>query len=140
MSRARRSECWICEAGQHERQGYHLIKVKGGRVRAHRLAYALFCGPIPASMVVRHSCHNPECVNPAHLLIGTRKDNTRDMLRCGRASDWSDRPNRRRRKLSRQAIREIRRSKESSYQLAERYPVTAVQIRRIRNGSRCAGL
>ncbi|UGO47583.1 HNH endonuclease [Morganella phage vB_MmoP_Lilpapawes] len=37
-------------------------------------------GDIPAGMVVRHTCDNKRCVNPNHLLLGTRKENTHDML------------------------------------------------------------
>lgn len=49
----------------------------GTRV-AHRVAWELVNGPIPAGMVLRHRCHNPRCVNPAHLLPGTQGDNARD--------------------------------------------------------------
>jgi uncharacterized protein (DUF433 family) len=31
-------------------------------------------------MIVRHTCDNPKCCNPKHLLIGTKKDNTQDMV------------------------------------------------------------
>jgi hypothetical protein len=36
------------------------------------------------SLVVRHDCDNPCCVNPQHLRLGTVKDNIDDMHRRGR--------------------------------------------------------
>ena len=42
--------------------------------------------PIPPGMVVRHTCDNPRCCNPAHLILGTDKDNTDDMLTRNRYS------------------------------------------------------
>jgi hypothetical protein len=45
---------------------------------AHRVAYELFVGPVPDGMFVCHRCDNPPCCNPAHLFIGTAKDNAVD--------------------------------------------------------------
>lgn len=41
-------------------------------------------GPIPKGLVVRHTCDVRECVNPDHLILGTQKDNIRDMHDRGR--------------------------------------------------------
>lgn len=64
--------------------GYGVFRVGQRTARAHRVAYELVHGPIPAGLILRHSCHNPLCVNPEHLKPGTRADNARDMIEAGR--------------------------------------------------------
>jgi len=52
--------------------------------QAHRAAYHLFVGPIPAGKIVMHTCDRPRCVNPDHLRVGTQKDNMADKMSKGR--------------------------------------------------------
>lgn len=51
---------------------------------AHRVAYILANGPVPAGMKVCHSCDNPVCCNPKHLWAGTNKENMEDCSNKGR--------------------------------------------------------
>jgi hypothetical protein len=76
-----RGGCWEWQGARNE-HGYGL---HDGHGRAHRFAFDLVFGSIPPGLVVMHTCDNPPCVNPDHLVLGTKADNTRDMRRKGRA-------------------------------------------------------
>jgi hypothetical protein len=51
---------------------------------AHRIAYTIAVGEIPEGYLARHTCDNPPCCNPQHIIPGTHKDNTRDAIERGR--------------------------------------------------------
>jgi|SRR5882724_11220478 len=64
--------------------GYGAAVLDGKCTSAHRLVYTQHYGAIPNGMQVLHKCDNPPCVNPAHLFVGTQKDNMRDKHAKGR--------------------------------------------------------
>jgi hypothetical protein len=78
--------CWAW-TGARVPQGYGLIKRKdGSQCRAHRIAYELAFGAIPAGMFVCHRCDNPGCIRPSHLFLGTHHENMADMVIKGRSA------------------------------------------------------
>lgn len=71
---------------RHGKWHYGRVGFAGREYRAHRLAWESTHGTtVPPGMVVRHTCDNPPCCNPAHLALGTPAENTRDMIERGRA-------------------------------------------------------
>jgi len=59
------SECWIWTGGR--RGPYGLFNLPPTTVGAHRFAYEMAHGPIPAGKVIDHICRVKLCVNPDHL-------------------------------------------------------------------------
>lgn len=79
-----RARCWTW-LGAVARFGHGSFRYDGRTRVLHRLVYEWTFGEIPAGQVVRHTCDNPRCINPAHLVAGTQLDNVRDMVSRGRA-------------------------------------------------------
>lgn len=64
--------------GNLDKDGYG--KVGRRSLRAHRVAYEKFVGPIPDGMVVMHICDQPACINTEHLRLGTQRENIYDCI------------------------------------------------------------
>ncbi len=90
LNRANLSRCVMYQGNGAGKGGYGRIVVKSGgkffSYAAHRIAYELKNGAITEGCVVRHKCHNPRCINPRHLEVGTHKDNAQDRVKAGRSA------------------------------------------------------
>lgn len=76
--------CWVF-TGSTGNSGYGKLRV--GRHQdysVHRMSFTLLNGSIPIGKCVLHTCDVRRCINPDHLFIGTKRDNTLDMIAKGR--------------------------------------------------------
>lgn len=135
--------CWPWLAGGRQR-GYGCIgvawlpdKKRAWILDAHVVSWLLNRGRIPDGMCVLHDCPGGDdrlCVNPNHLMLGTKADNARDMVAKGR---WRGATGEAHRscKLSDQMIHEIRSSSENPMALAARFAITIGHVYKILRGA-----
>ena len=76
-------DCWWWR-GSVGKNGYGRVSMNCRWHYAHRLAWQITHGPIPAGMYICHSCDHPTCVRPDHLFLGTPADNNHDARSKGR--------------------------------------------------------
>lgn len=77
-------ECWGW-FGFKSKYGRSHFRVKDKKYFIHRISWVIHNGEIPEGLCVCHACDNPTCTNPAHLFLGTQKDNILDMEAKGRS-------------------------------------------------------
>lgn len=130
--------CWPWMKGT-DKEGYGLFTPsftrssrKGRQMRAHRRAWEFWnTQAMPDTLVGCHWCHNPRCVNPAHVFPGTPKMNTQHSVKDHRFPVGTKHPNG---KVADEDITEIRRlttEGASRHTLATRFSVGTSTIQRI---------
>ncbi len=125
--------CWLW-TGLVNDAGYGMIGVDKKLVRAHRYSYWLHYGEWPLP-VGRHTCDNPKCVRPDHIVAGTHQDNMAD--RCKRKRHaFGERVGTAR--LTSEQVREIKQLLKSGARqsdVADAFAISASHVSRINTGS-----
>jgi len=66
------NDCTLFE-GYRNRNGFGQQKFRGGTWLAHRVAWTLERGEIPAGAFVLHTCPNHACIEVIHMYLGDAK-------------------------------------------------------------------
>ncbi|MBY0548693.1 MAG: hypothetical protein K2W95_15590 [Candidatus Obscuribacterales bacterium] len=137
--------CWIWTGQRKKKGGYGRKNFGAANIKclysAHKLSFLIANGiqnwdELPP--VIRHTCDNPPCVRPSHLLGGTYKDNVHDMFERGRAN----RPKGERNgsaKLKLTEVTAIRKSTGTLKEMASTFGVSITTVRKIRKGESWKG-
>lgn len=132
------SGCWEFVGAISD--GYGTIRYNGRVHKAHRVAWEVENGPIPNDLCVLHKCDNTKCCNLEHLFLGTKKDNSDDMIAKGRdwhESEWVRGELNGHAKLKEEDVIEIRNLLEKGYTqqfIADEFGVSREAISRIKTG------
>lgn len=124
-------ECWEWQ-GSLNVDGYGILPVKGKPVRAHRLAWHMFTGNPPPSLIM-HTCDNRKCCNLMHLREGTVRQNSDDKVQKGRQARSETMGAA---KLTEAVVNEIRQSLSSGVtgrELSRKFQVTEANISAIKS-------
>ena len=116
--------CWNCTShsvhvGDDGFVGYFVCK-RNGYYSLHRYMYAQKYGHITSEDVIRHTCDNPMCINPEHLVKGTHNDNVQDRVSRNRSAIGI---NNGRSKLTELQVIDIYNSNDTKRALAIKYNV-----------------
>lgn len=124
--------CWPW-AGMIGTDGYGRVFFRSGRpILAHRAAWEVFKGPIPAGLHVLHTCDNRPCCNPGHLFLGQDRENVDDKVAKRRHNFGEGVPQAR---LTNDQARQIRDAKGKLHrELATEFGVSLTTISNIRSG------
>ncbi|QNN97391.1 HNH endonuclease [Serratia phage SALSA] len=115
--------------GAKHHSGYGVITIKRKAKRAHRVAYEVAYGEIPKGKLLCHTCDNKLCINPAHLIPGTHKENMQDMVASGKSLKGTKHH---KAVLNEDLVREIRYATGTHQEIADRFGVSKSNVGFIR--------
>lgn len=71
--------CWPWKGKTNAKDGRPYFTIKGKRRPSYAIVLELHTGEAQEDRIARHSCDNPICCNPNHLIWGNHQDNMNDM-------------------------------------------------------------
>lgn len=95
------TQCWEWTGSVNERGYGRFYAGDDERMYAHRFAWELLNGEVPADKILCHRCDNPSCVRQDHLFLGTSLENQKDCKEKGRMGE-------RNKRLSEEVKRQLR--------------------------------
>lgn len=131
--------CWLWNSALLKYGGYGLFGYNRKMLRAHRVSYEIYVGPIPKGLFVCHTCDQRSCVNPHHLFIGTHLENMADMRKKNRAARQTGEKHGKTKISSVDVafIREMYALKKMSYaELGKKFNLSISGVRHIAQGKR----
>ena len=124
--------CLIETAHSKDKEGYGNVNRNGKNWRITRWIFYINNGFLPE--IVMHTCDNPSCINPMHLIAGTIKENSLDMVKKGRAPNG----NKGKSKLTEGQVKEIKSliPNLSLQRIADKFKVSKKLILMIKQGKK----
>jgi hypothetical protein len=126
--------CWTWKGPSNKKNGYGSVEGdlnNGKRTSAHRHAYRLHYMVDPGELHVLHRCDVRLCGNPAHLFLGTNRDNWQDAINKWRRVITMPGEGNIGAKLTTKEVRAIRRSAAKVRDLVREYGVNRDTIWKI---------
>lgn len=117
-----------------DKHGYGRKLYQGRLVNYHRAVYMethKLDHAVLEGLVVRHTCDNPRCINPAHLIQGTVADNQRDMAERKRSQIGERNPCA---KINKETAEAINAAVGSQRTIAKSFGVSQATVSLIKSG------
>lgn len=119
--------CWEWQGGTLNNRSGHNYGVASIGHSKTELAHRFVAGLTDniEGRVVQHTCDNPICVRPDHLIVGDQKDNLLDMYQKGRNNT----------KLDRVKVLDIRTKSLTREEYAKKYNITVGTVGDVQRGT-----
>lgn len=125
------NNCHICTSHKPNGDGYPYLTKNKKHWRVSRYVYTNTFGEIPNNLIIRHTCDERLCINPKHLILGTKGDNNKDRADRNRNRNQNG-ENNNISKLTNEEVIEIFYSKDTKENIIIKYNISRSTINTIK--------